>query len=136
MRILVILMLAGSLIVAGGCGESAVDGTATTDGRGQRFPDVTVVKVARAGETYDFAVTISSPYDAPERYADGWRILAPGGAVLAEKTLGHDHANEQPFTRTQSGVAIPDGVLAVTVEGRDTVNGYGGATRTVTLPSP
>jgi hypothetical protein len=50
-------------------------------------------------------------------------------------TLGHDHAAEQPFTRTQTGVEIPGDVTTVTVEGRDTENGYGGTTRTVQIPA-
>lgn len=79
-------------------------------------------------------MTIRSPYDTPDRYADGWRILAPDGTVLGEMTLGHDHASEQPFTRTQTGVAVPAGITQVTVEGRDRENGYGGATRMVDLP--
>jgi hypothetical protein len=78
---------------------------------------------------------MSSPYDSPERYADGWRILGAGGEVYGEMTLAHDHASEQPFTRTQSGVEIPDGATTVVVEGRDSENGYGGQTRTVDLPT-
>ncbi|WP_372594341.1 hypothetical protein [Actinotalea sp.] len=83
---------------------------------------------------YDVVVTISSPYDTPERYADGWRVLGPDGTTLGEHELGHDHATEQPFTRTQRSVVIPDGVTEVTVEGRDLVNGYGGVTVTVAVP--
>lgn len=102
---------------------------------GQRFPDVLEVSLEPTGEgTFDVSVTVSSPYDTPERYADGWRVLAPDGSVLGEHTLMHDHAAEQPFTRTQPGVAIPDDVTEVTVEGRDQANGYGGATVTVTVP--
>ena len=29
--------------------------------------------------TWRFDVTLSSPYDTPERYADAWRVLAPDG---------------------------------------------------------
>jgi hypothetical protein len=53
--------------------------------------------------------------------------------VYGEHTLTHDHANEQPFTRTQSGVVIPAGVDEVTVEGRDLEHGYGGETVTVAV---
>ncbi|WP_010205548.1 hypothetical protein [Salinibacterium sp. PAMC 21357] len=99
------------------------------------FPDVEEVQVTESGtNTFDFAVTISSAYDTPQQYADGWRVLSPDGAVLGEHTLTHDHASEQPFTRTQSGVEIPDGITEVTVEGRDQANGYGGTTVTVELP--
>jgi hypothetical protein len=101
---------------------------------GQRFPDVVDAQVVeRTGDTYAFTVTISSPYDTPERYADGWRITGPDGTVYGEHELAHDHAAEQPFTRTQSGVRIPEGVDEVVVEGRDLANGYGGETVTVTL---
>lgn len=91
-------------------------------------------EVERTGETFSFSVTVSSPYDTPERYADGWRVMGPGGTVYGEHTLAHDHANEQPFTRTQRGVEIPEDVNEVTVEGRDSEHGYGGNTVTVQLP--
>lgn len=55
----------------------------------------------------------------------------PGGAVYGEHTWAHDHAGEQPFTRTQHGVEIPEEVDQVIVEGRDSEYGYGGGTATV-----
>ncbi len=109
--------------------------TATIDG--DQYPDVLAVELRPQGERlFDVAVTMSSPYDTPERYADGWRVLDPDGNVLGTHTLLHDHATEQPFTRTQPGLRIPDGIDAVTVEGRDQANGFGGATVTVAVPLP
>lgn len=107
--------------------------TARSEGaREERFPDIVSVDVTRGGEmSASFAVTVSSPYDSPQRYADGWRVLDQDGAVLGEHTLGHDHANEQPFTRTQSDVEIPEGTTELTIEGRDQISGYGGETVTV-----
>lgn len=100
-----------------------------------RFPDVIAVELRPAGErVFDVAVTISSPYDSPERYADGWRVLDRDGNVLGTHTLMHDHASEQPFTRTQGGLHIPAGISEVTVEGRDQANGFGGGTITVAVP--
>jgi len=100
-----------------------------------RFPDVLAVELRPAGDrTYDVAVTISSAYDTPQRYADGWRVLDPDGNMLGTHTLLHDHANEQPFTRVQRGLFIPAGVDEVTVEGRDQANGFGGTTVTVEVP--
>jgi hypothetical protein len=102
---------------------------------GDRYPDVIAVELRPAGERlYDVAVTLSSPYDTPERYADGWRVLDPAGVVLGTHTLMHDHASEQPFTRTQRGLAIPPEVDEVTVEGRDQANGFGGLTVTLAVP--
>ena len=42
--------------------------------------------------------------------------------------------DEQPFTRSLSGVVIPEGVDTVTVEAHDSVHGWGGAAVEVTLP--
>ena len=61
-------------------------------------------------------------------------MLDPEGNVLGTHTLLHDHAAEQPFTRTQRGLLIPAGVDEVTVEGRDQANGFGGLTVTVAVP--
>lgn len=98
-------------------------------------PDVLAVVLAGddAGG-WSLEVTLSSEYDSPERYADGWRVLDDDGEVLGEHTLTHDHAGEQPVTRTQTGLEIPEDVDVVTVEGSDTDNGYGGATLEVKVP--
>lgn len=37
----------------------------------QEFPDVLDAELTRSGDELRIAVTISSPYDTPERYADG-----------------------------------------------------------------
>lgn len=99
------------------------------------FPDVIKAELCDEGATYSLSVTMSSEYDTPERYADGWRVLDPEGNVLATMELGHDHASEQPFTRSQSGLEIQEGVEMVTIEGHDLENGYGGATVDVEVPS-
>ncbi|MDQ3465280.1 MAG: hypothetical protein M3500_11425 [Actinomycetota bacterium] len=136
MRLVVVGLLLGTLVLSG-CSDAAPAEPPTQDSEQseQQFPDVLDVAVERAEDgTFTFDVTMSSPYDTPERYADGWRILGPDDEVLGEKTLTHDHASEQPFTRSQSGVEIPDGVTSVVVEGRDLANGYGGGTQSVELP--
>ncbi len=99
------------------------------------FPDVLSAQVkARAPDTFDFDVTMSSPYDSAQRYADGFRAMGPDGAVLGVRKLLHDHASEQPFTRDLYGVKVPQGVRVVTIQGRDKVNGWGGKTQQVPLP--
>jgi hypothetical protein len=138
-------LLAVVLLALAGCGDPADGDAASADGGAssaaasapadQRHPDIVDVEITTAGEqTFDLAVTVSSPYDTPDRYADGWRVLTPDGTELATHTLMHDHADEQPFTRTQSGVEIPADVERVTVEGRDQRFGFGGATVTVDVP--
>ncbi|QYJ05698.1 hypothetical protein KUV85_08470 [Nocardioides panacisoli] len=128
-----LLAVTAMLLVATGCGsdpESSPGGS----GDDQRHPDIVEVQIEEQDGSYSLEVTVSSPYDSPERYADGWRVLGPDDTVHGEHRLLHDHAGEQPFTRTQTGVEIPDDVDEVTVQGRDQEHGYGGATVTVAVP--
>lgn len=145
-RLTTLALCATALLLLAACGSGqssqGSDGSAgeetTSSGQSgeQRYPDVRDVELEATGEnTYSLSVTISSPYDSPERYADGWRVLAPNGDVLGKHELMHAHENEQPFTRTQTGLEIPQDVEKVTVEGRDLKNGYGGETVTVQVPS-
>lgn len=94
----------------------------------QQFPDIVDASATLTNEAWTFLVTVSSPYDSPERYADGWRILGPDGTEYGFRLLTHDHASEQPFTRSLSDVQIPADVDVVTIEGRDRLNGFGGGT--------
>ena len=140
MNVMIRLSLAlVSLLVLSGCSVLPI----VTSGAGDpaevqvddRFPEVIGVQLVSSGDrVYDVVVSISSPYDSPERYADGWRVLDPEGNVLGTHTLMHDHASEQPFTRTQPGLEVPEGVTRITVEGRDLANGYGGGTLGIDIP--
>ncbi len=101
----------------------------------QRYPDVIAVRVqVRGADTFDFDVTVSSPYDTPQRYADGFRVVGTDGKVYGERKLLHDHADEQAFTRDLYGVKIPPGVRTVVVQARDQKYGYGGKTVEAALP--
>lgn len=101
----------------------------------KRYPDVIEVEVTETSlNVYSFDVTISSPYDSPERYADAWRVKGEDGTVFGVRELLHDHASEQPFTRSLNDVVIPAGIARVIIEGRDLEHGWGGETKTVELP--
>lgn len=101
----------------------------------RQFPDVVAVNVRPAGPgRFDFDVTVSSPYDTPGRYADGFRVSGRDGTVYGERKLWHDHADEQPFTRDLYGVPVPPGVRVLVVQARDSRFGYGGRVIEVVLP--
>ena len=101
----------------------------------RRYPDVIDVKVRpRGADRFDFDVTISSPYDSPQRYADAFRVMSGDGNVHGDRKLLHDHANEQPFARDLYGVLIPPATRFVVVQARDQKYGYGGRTAKVVLP--
>lgn len=101
----------------------------------QRFPDVIGAEATLTSTGWTFAVTVSSPYDTADRYADGWRVVGADGTEYGFRMLTHDHAAEQPFTRTLADVEIPAGVDSVTIEARDQEYGYGGATFNLKLPT-
>ena len=110
-------------------------GSAQADAALQKYPDVLSAQVrAHGADSFDFDVTVSSPYDTPQRYADAFRVSGPDGKVYGERILWHDHAGEQPFTRDLYGVRIPPGIRAVIIQGRDKKYGYGGKTLEVPLP--
>ncbi len=104
-------------------------------GSEQRFPDVVAVKVRASGPNlFDFDATISSPYDTPRRYADGFRVYTSDNVVLGERQLLHDHQDEQPFTRDLHAVKVPPALKKVLVQARDQKYGYGGKVVEVVLP--
>ena len=64
----------------------------------------------------------------------GWEVVTPEGALAYRHTLLHSHVDEQPFTRSLSGVAIPAGVSRVILRAHDLVHEFGG--REVSLRMP
>lgn len=139
----------GLISVLGGCGgdlsgsedssppsvSASASADIDADTKDAEYPDVLGAVLESDGNgAWSLEVTLSSEYDSPQRYANGWRVLDAEGNELGEHTLGHDHADEQPVTRTQSDLEIPDGVDVVTVQGRDTENGFGGATLEMKVP--
>ena len=59
-----------------------------------------------------------------EHYADAWRVVTEAGDVLGERTLLHPHVDEQPFTRSQGGIRIPEDNHIVYVEAHDKEHGW------------
>lgn len=97
--------------------------------------DVLGAEVASSDDgSYRFQVTVSHKDEGWQHYADKWEIVDASGTVLATRVLLHPHTGEQPFTRSLSGVWIPENTDRVTVRAHDSVHGYGGRRVTVELP--
>jgi len=97
--------------------------------------DVVDVRASKnASGTFSFHVTVQHADTGWDHYADKWEVVGPDGTILGTRVLMHPHVNEQPFTRSLSGVSIPAGVKAVTVRAHDKVHGWGGKAVTVDLP--
>ena len=96
--------------------------------------DVIGVQVDKTGSSYRFDVTVRHDDTGWQHYADKWDVVTPEGEILATRVLYHPHVNEQPFTRSLSGVEIGAGVSSVVIRAHDLVHGYGGREMTVELP--
>jgi len=90
--------------------------------------------------TWTLHVTVRHPDTGWTDYADGWDVVLPDGTVVLPepefkytRPLQHPHEEEQPFTRSQNGILIPDGVTTFTVRAHDLLAGWGGQTITVDL---
>lgn len=96
--------------------------------------DVTNVFAREEGDgTWTFHVTVEHKDVNWYDYADGWDIVLPDGTVLKPDPFGqytrhvrHPHVTEQPFTRTQKELEIPEGVDRVRVRAHDKKDGWGG----------
>ena len=85
------------------------------------------------GGRWRFDVTIRHPDTGWDHYADGWRVLDMDGNELGLRVLFHPHENEQPFTRSLSGVVIPRDVKQVQIQARDLPAGWNKNTTIVKL---
>ncbi len=102
--------------------------------------NVEFVRAVNNGDTWTFHVTVRHPDTGWDDYADGWDVVLPNGTVLKRnandpftRLLLHPHETEQPFTRSQSGLVIPNDVTQVTVRAHDLVDGFGGVEVVVDL---
>lgn len=90
-------------------------------------PPKVVGAEARPGASgWTVSVTLAHPDTGWDHYADGWEVLAPDGTRLGLLALLHPHVTEQPFTRSLSGVVIPDGVPEITIRARCSRDGWTG----------
>jgi hypothetical protein len=97
--------------------------------------DVVAVEIAPEGEgRFRFDVTVRHGDEGWDHYADRWEVHGPDGTVLGTRILLHPHENEQPFTRSLAGVAVPQTAREVAVRAHDKVHGFGGREMTVVVP--
>lgn len=105
--------------------------------------DVTFVRAIDHGEPgWAFHVTVEHADTGWEDYCNGWDVLTDTGVVLKHnesdpftRLLFHPHENEQPFTRSESRLQVPEGTKSLTVRAHDIVDGFGGKEIVIDLAS-
>ena len=94
---------------------------------------VKVEVVSESSSRYTVHTTIRHADTGWDHYADAWRVLTVDGRELGKRVLFHPHVNEQPFTRSLSGVKVPEGVDTIVIEAHDKVHGANSDRVTVDL---
>ena len=123
------LLFLGAVLAHSGNGQNeGGDATSRDFNPDLDFAQVRYVKATEvsAGE-WRFDVSVRHRDEGWDHYADAWRVVDPrNGEILGERILAHPHDEEQPFTRSQSGIAIAKSLARVLVRARCNVHGFGG----------
>ena len=97
--------------------------------------EVTIVDVrVECPSTCTFSVTLEHADEGWNHYADQWDVVTLDDQLLKSRVLYHPHENEQPFTRSLSGVLIPQEISQVKIRARDSKHGYSPQEVVVDLP--
>jgi hypothetical protein len=98
-------------------------------------PTVVAASAVQDGDgTWTISVSLQHPDTGWDHYASGWQVLTPDGTVIGYRELTHPHVDEQPFTRSLSGVKIPGGLREVLIQPRCTMDGWVPMPTMLTLP--
>jgi len=84
--------------------------------------------------SWTISATVSSSETGWDKHSDEWKVEhSEDGTMFGTRTLGHPYVDEQPFTKSLSGVNIPDTANVVTISARDSVLGCCGDSHQLTL---
>ena len=102
------------------------------------FAQVVAVKTTlEKGESWRFDVTVRHEDEGWDHYANLWEVVDPQtGKVIGNRVLAHPHDNEQPFTRSATGIKISQEITKVLVRAKCTLHGFEGRAVLVDLAEP
>jgi len=97
--------------------------------------EVEIVKVdVVCSSSCTFSVTLKHGDEGWDHYANQWDVMMMDGTLLKSRVLFHPHVDEQPFTRSLSGVRVPAGTSRVKIRAKDLKHGYSSEEYTVQIP--
>ena len=98
--------------------------------------EVSILEVrVECPSTCTFSVTLEHADEGWHHYANQWDVVTLDGTLLKSRVLFHPHENEQPFTRSLSGVVVPEGIKQVVIRAQDSKHGYSDREVVVDLPN-
>ncbi len=96
-------------------------------------PQITTATATRGAMGWRIDVTLAHPDSGWDHYADRWQVEAEDGTVLGQRILHHPHVDEQPFTRSLTGVMLPDGTRRIFIRAGCSVHGQAKARKAIDL---
>jgi hypothetical protein len=91
------------------------------------FAQVTHVNASQSADgSWCFDTSVRHNDKGWDHYADGWEVIDLEGNQLGFRLLAHPHDNEQPFTRTQCAIQIPETTTQIAVRAKCNSHGFGG----------
>ncbi len=92
--------------------------------------------VYRTDGRWDVHVAVLHNDEGWDHYANIWQVVdSTTDKVIGERILAHPHDNEQPFTRSLTGLVIPGDVREVRIRSRCNLHDYGGREIAVEIPA-
>ena len=103
--------------------EDAID-TYSTD---HNYAQVKFVEAEQYGDgSWCISTTVRHNDEGWDHYANAWQVLDEEGNELGWRMLAHPHDDEQPFTREQCDIEIPEKIIRIIVRAKCKVHGFGG----------
>ena len=91
--------------------------------------------VYRDDGRWDIYVAVRHNDEGWNHYANVWQVVdADTGKIIGERILAHPHDTEQPFTRSLTGLVIPEEVRNIRIRARCNLHDFGGKEISYKIP--
>ena len=105
----------------------AVEINFSQDSASLDYAQVTKVSASQSKDgSWCFSAAVRHNDEGWEHYANGWEVVDLQGNQLGNRPLAHPHDTEQPFTRSQCNIDIPEAISTVAVRAKCNQHGFGG----------
>lgn len=122
-----IALMAAGLMLAAVTGSHGADIDIDDYSTDLNYAQVAYVEAVQSSDgSWCISTTVRHNDEGWDHYANGWQVLDEAGNELGWRLLAHPHDDEQPFTREQCDIEIPEKTTRVIVRAKCKVHGFGG----------